>query len=410
MDHYHDRSQQYERSLATHVSNILSRPSATSEEYAYYNDDNNINSNPSVSIHNTLDLQSWEQRRGIINRFAPQRWSNTFTREPAPAQQQQPSRDRQRSRSPRNDSNHYNDSHTESSSRHDINHRKKQYDNRTGYSYEPRWNEGHRHQSTRSERVPLPPRFEVDDTLREVSIAKSRSGGYAALSNDGQWNTVPAINRRDRRRLDRERGINNTNNINDNDNDYNRTTNEHAPPQISYIAPTSSNNNPTFKPFMLLLVGIPGSGKSTFATCLVDGKPWMYVRVNQDSLGNRSACEELAKKAIADGKCPIIDRCNFNKQQRKNFLDIAAKAGVPVDGVVFRYPMALCVRRCQTRHDHETIDPRDAQGIVQRMSEQFTPPLMSSVQEESFRSLKTVANVSTFHNVLMEFLNAPCVS
>ena len=409
MSHRHDRSQQKEQYLATHASNILNRPSATSKEYVYYNDNNNINNNHAVSIHNTMDLQSWEQRQGISNHFDPQRRGYTFTREPAltQLQQQEPLRDRQRSRSPRNDNySHFDDPYTESCSRKDSNYNRKQYDNRTEQPHDPRWNEGYRYQCTSYKRLPLPTRFEIDDTQRAESYARTRPREYTSIPNDEQWSTVPATNRRDRRRLDRERS-NNNNNSNGNGNSYNSTADEHAPPQISYIPPSSSNNNSTNKPFMVILVGIPGSGKSTFASCLVDGKPWMYVRVNQDTLGNRYACEELAKKTLADGKCPIIDRCNFNQQQRKNFLDIATEAGVPVDGVVFQYPMALCVRRCQERHDHETIDPRDAHGIVQRMSQQFIPPLMSRVQEERFRSLKTVANLPSFQNVLMEFLNVP---
>lgn len=41
---------------------------------------------------------------------------------------------------------------------------------------------------------------------------------------------------------------------------------------IEYIPPDDVNT--LFQPFMLLLAGIPGSGKSTFARCLVEAMPY----------------------------------------------------------------------------------------------------------------------------------------
>jgi predicted ABC-type ATPase len=49
---------------------------------------------------------------------------------------------------------------------------------------------------------------------------------------------------------------------------------------------------------MLVLVGLPGSGKSTFAMKLAATKP-EWKRVNQDDLGSRRACEHAAKGYIA---------------------------------------------------------------------------------------------------------------
>jgi adenylate kinase family enzyme len=49
---------------------------------------------------------------------------------------------------------------------------------------------------------------------------------------------------------------------------------------------------------MLVLVGLPGSGKSTFATKLAATKQ-EWKRVNQDDLGSRPACEHATKHHIA---------------------------------------------------------------------------------------------------------------
>ena len=143
---------------------------------------------------------------------------------------------------------------------------------------------------------------------------------------------------------------------------------------IGSIAATQPLDNTNFSPFMLILIGIPGSGKSTFANLLVTQKPWMYVRVSQDVLGSSSACLQLARSTILDGKCPVIDRCNFDTKQRAKFLKLASINNLPVDCVVFRFPSELCISRCQDRSDHETLTPEMAPRIVKIMEKQFSPP------------------------------------
>ena len=45
-----------------------------------------------------------------------------------------------------------------------------------------------------------------------------------------------------------------------------------APLMVEYIEPTPVNSN--FEPFLLMLVGLPGSGKSTFAKALEYAMPY----------------------------------------------------------------------------------------------------------------------------------------
>ena len=160
-----------------------------------------------------------------------------------------------------------------------------------------------------------------------------------------------------------------------------------------------------FDQFMLVLTGIPGSGKSTFAESLVREKPHIYVRVNQDSLGSRVACEELTRTVLEEGKCPIIDRCNFDPKQRRNFLNIAKSFNVPVDCIVFQFPMDLCIRRCRERRNHETITEENASGVVRLMLRQFSPPLPNRINTETFRIIKTLDRLDAFNDLVLEYLN-----
>ena len=431
-----------------------------------------VSTSSSVSIHNTIEMQNWEKRKGISKNFDPTRRGYTYNREhkqqlptdtQPPPQQSPHRRHRSRSRSPprRRDYSYNSEStygrdkrfleehgdtgsHNTERFAHQGGHQFREFDsgevnhlprsssahcgNRTeqryrysnykhalSYSHTPTNHYNYRATSPRREhrpRSPSLPRHDRQSSTFEGRMERSRaplirdnhrqhSAEYMKqrVTHSGEqdhggggWERVP-----ERRRDDRDnyhaRAYHNKSS----------DTREPAIPQVAFVPPNHLNKQ--FKPFMLLLVGIPGSGKSTFASCLVQGKPWMYVRVNQDQLGNRRACEDLARKALADGKCPIIDRCNFDPSQRKHFLDIAAQTGVDVDAVIFQYPMAVCVARCQSRTHHETVAPHAAQGVVQRMVKQFFPPLPNRINAEKFRTLITVTDLPSFDDVMMEFLN-----
>jgi predicted kinase len=185
--------------------------------------------------------------------------------------------------------------------------------------------------------------------------------------------------------------------------EFNREENGPPHPSSSVVPQAAANLNS--QQFMLILTGIPGSGKSTFAEALVRGKPDVYVRVNQDALGSRPLCEELTKRVLQHGMCPIIDRCNFDRSQRAKFLNIAKTFNIPADCVVFQIPMELCIRRCCERRRHETVNAENAAQIVRTMARQFSPPLSNRNNLETFRTIKVFDSTSAFHDLVEDYLN-----
>ena len=121
----------------------------------------------------------------------------------------------------------------------------------------------------------------------------------------------------------------------------------------------------------------PGTGKSHFASKLESAMSHKYQRIIQDSLGTRRKCETLACKILSDGKkAAIIDRCNFDADQRKTWMEIANKFEVHCECIVFDYPTDVCIVRCRRRMGHETIHPSKAAAVVALVKRQYRPPVL----------------------------------
>jgi len=124
---------------------------------------------------------------------------------------------------------------------------------------------------------------------------------------------------------------------------------------------------------VMILVGIPGSGKSTFSKQLV-GRGW--ERCNQDELGHRRKVEQMVAQYLKEGKNVVVDRCNFDISQRHVWVKLASSHGVPwLICVILRTPPDVCKRRVSARTDHPTIPAGESgHAIVDKFKEIFVDP------------------------------------
>ncbi|KAJ1345472.1 hypothetical protein KIN20_000015 [Parelaphostrongylus tenuis] len=78
---------------------------------------------------------------------------------------------------------------------------------------------------------------------------------------------------------------------------------------------------------LIVIVGFPGSGKSTFAKKLE--KDHGYEIVNRDTLGSWQKCCDHAKAHLRRGKSVVVDNTNPNKEARSRYIALARELKIP---------------------------------------------------------------------------------
>jgi bifunctional polynucleotide phosphatase/kinase len=142
---------------------------------------------------------------------------------------------------------------------------------------------------------------------------------------------------------------------------------------------------------MIIFVGMPASGKSSFSkTYMV---PKGYVWINRDSLGTAEKCVKNAKEAISQGKSVVIDNTNPDVASRAKYIAVAKQYKVKVRCFVMTTPRPLAthlnIYRSVASNGKVPQIPEIAYNVY---SSKYTDPATS----EGFEEIKKINFVPTF--------------
>lgn len=130
-----------------------------------------------------------------------------------------------------------------------------------------------------------------------------------------------------------------------------------------------------------VLVGPQGSGKTHWAmNTLLPQSDRPIVRVSQDEQGKQH--RRMFQECIKAGASIVIDRMNFNFEQRDRFTHDAYELGYDVVVVWFDVGKATCLCRLAKRKGHPTVS-QDANhsGMLDSYFSQFEPPCYDEYDE-----------------------------
>lgn len=103
-------------------------------------------------------------------------------------------------------------------------------------------------------------------------------------------------------------------------------------------------------PEVIINIGLPASGKSTYTTNLIIKNNPQYVYINQDLLKTVKKCSDALETALKNGQSAVIDNTNVSKANRKVFIDIAKKYKVQCRCLLFNTNIDICVHNSSYRN------------------------------------------------------------
>jgi predicted kinase len=146
-----------------------------------------------------------------------------------------------------------------------------------------------------------------------------------------------------------------------------------------------------------MLIGLPGSGKSTYARKIADAEPgWIHLSsdgIAHEKFGigkpidHRQVFEEMYQQAVSSlkaGQDVIYDATNLASSRRKSFLNRIQKLEADTEAVLFFTPYEVLKQRNRKRNDQERVP----EAILERYIRAFHFPR----KDEKFGKISIVSD------------------
>lgn len=99
---------------------------------------------------------------------------------------------------------------------------------------------------------------------------------------------------------------------------------------------------------MIILVGIPASGKSSFYKELFFNS---HIRISMDLLNTRNKEGKLLQYCFETQSKMVIDNTNVSKESRKKYIELAQRNKYEIVGYYFESNIQDCLERNKNRKD-----------------------------------------------------------
>lgn len=136
------------------------------------------------------------------------------------------------------------------------------------------------------------------------------------------------------------------------------------------------------RPKIIMMKGLPASGKTTYAKELVDTQK--YVRVNKDDLrsmmdngkwskGNEKRVlrlrDQIIRDAVKSGSSVVVDDTNFEDRHRDRIAALAEECGADFEVLFIDTPLEECISRNEQRANKVPI------SVINNMYKKYIAPL-----------------------------------
>ena len=141
-------------------------------------------------------------------------------------------------------------------------------------------------------------------------------------------------------------------------------------------------------PAIILLSGLPGSGKTTFARALAAALPARHLESDavraelfaspayapEESAAVFAAIEARAGEALTAGEHAVIDATNLSRADRERFLALARRLGLPLVAVRLIAPRSTVAERLSRPRDGASQANMRVYDEMRDRPEPFTIP------------------------------------